>query len=297
MSECKDSSKQPGQTDPAAEIEHLKEEIAKLQDELKDKDWASKKTNEGIKILYKELEKRNAELKKLDQLKSDFISIASHELRTPLTNAREAIRLVLDRTVGGINEKQDKVLVIAGDNIDRLVRIVNDLLDVSKIEAGKVELRKELINIKNVIDRAISSFETKLKDKGLELRMSLPEKGFDVYADSDKVTQVITNLVSNAIKHTKKGYIEILVEEKADEITCSVFDTGIGIAKEDLGRVFNKFEQFGRRDEPDERGAGLGLSIAKGLVEMHRGSIWVESEVGKGSKFVFTLPKNLSEGG
>ena len=233
--------------------------------------------------------------KEVDRMKSEFISTVSHELRTPLSITKEGISLVLDKIPGKINEKQGKILTIAKNNIDRLARIINSLLDISKIEAGEVELKKERVKITNLIEQVTSSFKNKIKKKGLELKVNFPKKGIYVYVESDKIVQVFTNLLGNALKFTEKGCIEISAKELEDEIEFVVSDTGIGISKDDLPKAFSKFQQFGRVDSAGEKGTGLGLSIVKGIVEMHYGKIWVESTRGKGSKFIFTLPKYITE--
>ena len=236
-----------------------------------------------------------AERKKLDQLKDEFISTVSHELRTPLTIIKEVISLVLDEIPGKINENQQKVLSSAKNNINRLARIINDLLDVSRIEAGGVELKKEPVDMPGLIKQVVSSFGPKAKKKGLELRVNLPEEEMDMFVDEDKIIEVFTNLMGNAIKFVKKGYIEISAYAKGDVIEYMVADTGIGIAGDDLPKVFGKFQQFGRVAGPGEKGTGLGLSICKSIVELHKGKIRVESEPGKGTRFIFTLPKYTHE--
>jgi diguanylate cyclase (GGDEF)-like protein/PAS domain S-box-containing protein len=272
------------------------EAIKEAKSEMEIQSWGLKKTNEAIKILYKELEEKTKRVQELDKLKSEFISTVSHELRTPLSITKEGISLVLDRIPGEINEKQERLLTTAKDNIDRLARIINSLLDISKIEAGKLELRRDLVNLADIIKLTLSSFAQKAMDKSLELKTNLATRsGCEVYADADKIIQVFTNLVNNALKFTDKGGIEIRVEDKGNMSECSVIDTGRGIDKENLPKVFSKFQQFGRTEGGGERGTGLGLSIAKGLVEMHHGTIWIESELGKGSKFIFTLPKYTTE--
>jgi len=229
--------------------------------------------------------------KKVDRMKTEFISTVSHELRTPLSITREGISLVLDKIPGKINKKQDKILSMAKNNIDRLARIISSLLDISKIESGKVELKRGLVNIKRLIEQVASSFEPKTKEKGLELKISLPQEEIEAYAEDDKIIEVFINLLGNALKFTEKGYIEVSAKELENEIECTVKDTGIGLATDDLPRVFGKFQQFGRVDSEGEKGTGLGLSISKGIVEAHHGKIWVESTLGRGSKFIFTLPK------
>jgi len=232
--------------------------------------------------------------KEVDRMKTEFISTVSHELRTPLAITKEGISLVLDGITGKINKKQDKILTLAKGNIDRLARIIGSLLDISKIERGNIELKKERVDIKNLIEKVASSFEQKIKKKGLELKVSFPKERIDAYAEDDKIIEVFTNLLGNAWKFTEKGYIEISAKELEDEIECVVSDTGRGISKDDLPKLFNKFQQFGRVDSEGEKGTGLGLSISKGIIEAHHGKIWVESTPGIGSKFIFTLPKYIA---
>ena len=248
-----------------------------------------------INVLYKALEKKNEELKKLDQLKNDFISTVSHELRTPLSISREGISLLLDHIPGEINKKQEQILTTAKDNIDRLARIINDLLDISKIESGRVELKRSLVNFSSLIKHVAYSFELKVRNKGLRLKAVFPEDPIEIFVDSDKIIQVLTNLVGNALKFTEKGSIEIMAEENESALKCSVSDTGVGIAKEYIPKVFEKFQQFGRTAGGGEKGTGLGLAIAKKIVEMHNGKIEMESEAGKGTKFTFSLPKYTVE--
>ncbi|MCK4883030.1 MAG: diguanylate cyclase [Candidatus Omnitrophica bacterium] len=275
----------------AKEYEIVERKIKEAQEDVEAHEWGVAKTNEAIKLLYKELEEKNKELQDLDRLKSDFISTVSHELRTPLAITKEGITLIQDGILGEINEKQEKVLVTARDSIDRLARLITSLLDISRIEAGNIEIKKSMISVTKVAEQVASFFETKAADKGLELRVNVPEAGVDAYADNDRIIQVFTNLVGNALKFTDAGSIEISVEEKEDEIECSVADTGKGVTEEDIPKMFVKFQQIGRVHGDGERGTGLGLSIARSIIEMHEGKIWVESEIDKGTKFIFTLPK------
>ncbi len=279
----------------AKEYETVEQKIKEAKEEVEAHEWGIAKTNDAIKLLYKELEEKNKELQELDRLKSDFISTVSHELRTPLAITKEGITLIQDGVLGEINEKQAKVLVTARDSIDRLARLITSLLDISRIEAGNIEIKKGLISVTKVAKQVASFFESKAADKGLELRVNLPEAGIDAFADNDRIIQVFTNLVGNALKFTDEGRIEISVEEKEDEIECSVEDTGKGVPKEDIPKMFVKFQQIDRVHGDGERGTGLGLSIARSIIEMHEGRIWVESEVGKGTKFIFTLPKYSDE--
>ncbi len=228
---------------------------------------------------------------KLDKLKDDFINTVSHELRTPLSITKEAISLILEKAQGEINVQQNEILTIAKNNIERLARIINGLLDISKIESGKVELRKEDIDLQTLVREVAQSFEGKAREKGLDLRLNLPDRPIIAYADEDKLAQVFTNLVDNAVKFTGAGSVEIRAEERERDVVCGVRDTGIGITPDDLPKIFDRFTQFGRKDGPGEKGTGLGLSIVKGLVEIHGGEIRVESVVGKGTEVTFTLPR------
>jgi len=235
------------------------------------------------------------ERKRVDQLKDDFVSTVSHELRTPLSIVKQGLSLLLDKIPGSLGEKQEKILTIAKDNIDRLARIINSLLDVSKIESGRVGLRRERLDIAHLIQQVAETFQVKMAEKTLELKVEVPQEGCGVYADADKITQVFTNLVGNAMKFTQEGYIKISAAEKGNEVECTVADTGIGISKENLPKVFDRFQQFGRTAGGGEKGTGLGLAIAKGLVELHYGTIRFQSTLGKGTQFIFTLPKYTVE--
>lgn len=229
--------------------------------------------------------------KMMDQLKDEFIGTVSHELRTPLSIVKEGISLILDEIPGKINSAQAKVLSSAKVNIDRLARIINRLLDISKIEAGKVEVKKRSVNLADIVEEVIRSFGLKMKEKGLGVKVSLPSNGVEIFADEDMITQVVTNLVDNAVKFTRSGNIQVSIKAALGNVECSVSDTGIGIARIDMPKLFRKFQQFGRASGPGEKGTGLGLSIAKSIIDMHGGIIRVESELGKGTKVTFTLPK------
>ena len=246
---------------------------------------------EDLQTSKEALERTNKELKRLDELKSDFVSTVSHELRTPLSIIKEGISLVLDRIPGDVNEKQVKILDISKYNIDRLARIIDSLLDISKIEAGKVELKRNLINISEVVRHTADSFEARIKEKGLEMRLDIDKVSGSVWVDADRITQVLTNLIGNAVKFTPSGRIDVSCKDKGDGVVCSVSDTGVGISKEDMPKVFDKFQQFSRVAGAGDKGTGLGLSIAKNIIDMHNGAIWVESEPGKGARFTFKLHK------
>jgi len=231
-----------------------------------------------------------SEKKRIERMKDDFISTVSHELRTPLTIMRESVSQVHDRILGEINADQEMVTGLALEGIDRLTRIVNDLLDMSKLEAGKVQLRLERFDMAEVAREVCQAFSAKAKTIGLKLSVEGAVRA-EVFADRDKIVQVLTNLVGNATKFTEQGGITISIEDRLTETLVSVQDTGRGIHEQDRGKIFEKFQQFGREPGPGDRGTGLGLSICKSIIELHHGAISVESQPNRGSRFFFSLPK------
>jgi len=244
-----------------------------------------------LDIAKKEMEKANNELRKLDELKSDFVASVSHELRTPLTVTREAISQVLDGLYGDINEEQKRFLSMSIEGIDRLSRLIGNLLDISRIEARKIKLNRELTDIVSLAGAVSANFAHAFRSKGLETAYTLPEDKIELYLDKDRIIQVFVNLLSNSLKFTPAGRIEISIVDRAGAVECAVSDTGIGISNDDLPRVFNKFDQFGRAFESAQKGTGLGLAISKGIVELHHGEIRIESQLGRGTKVSFSLPK------
>ena len=269
-------------------------ELEKVNKELELKTWGMEKTNEGIKTLYRELEKKNEELKKLDQVKSDFISTVSHELRTPLTIIREAVAQVLDGILGETTEEQREFLTIGLKDIDRLGRIINNLLDISKIEKGKLDIKRQPVNLVEIAKEVCASFRPKIKNKGLTIKAKCSGSEVIAYIEKDKIVQVFNNLIGNAFKFTEKGGITVIITEEEEYVKVAIADTGKGISQEDLPRLFSKFEQFGRTNGPGERGTGLGLAISKSIIELYGGKVTIESKLGKGTKFMFILPKYTS---
>ncbi|MBN1913962.1 MAG: HAMP domain-containing histidine kinase [Candidatus Omnitrophica bacterium] len=288
----------PGE-DLVKEIESLKSKCEKAQAELKAtkeelevQAWGLNKTNEAIKVLYKELENKNRELKKLDDMKNEFINTVSHELRTPLTTIREVIAQFLEGILGETTSEQKEFLRICLEDVDRLKRLIDDLLDTSKLESGKFSLVMEWVDIAGLAKGVIDSFSPRARVRNLEIKKDLPGIKLMAYADRDTIVRVFTNLIANAFKFTDTGHIEISVADKPEYIECFVSDTGKGISEEDLPKVFTKFQQFGRREDVKEKGTGLGLSIVKNIIDLHKGKIWVESKLNTGTKFTFILPKS-----
>lgn len=260
--------------------------------------------------LYQELIETNAKLEKLERLKSEFISIVSHELRTPLTSIKNSLDILQSGRCGEVTQSSEKFLSMAMRNVQRLSGIINDLLDLSKIEAGKMDFHFAPANINTVIGYVKSALSELANSKGLSLITEETENLPEINADSQRLEQVLTNLVSNAIKFTQEGgtikissslinaselKINTLFKDEiknlsGDYIRVCVEDEGIGIAEKDLLRAFDKFAQIENSLSRKEGGTGLGLPIAKQLLEAHNGTIWCDSELNKGSKFYFVIP-------
>lgn len=242
--------------------------------------------------------------KQVDQMKTDFISTVSHELRTPLTSVLGFAKIIKKKLDEGIfpllptdDKKLQRNIRQVGDNIEiivsegvRLTELINDVLDIAKMEAGKVDWKMEPLQMSEVIQRAIAATSALFQQKDLELiedtETGLPE----VMGDRDRLIQVVINLISNAVKFTEHGSITCTLKQNDSTITVSIIDSGIGIAQADLDQVFEKFKQVGDTLTDKPKGTGLGLPICKQIVEHHGGRIWVESEIGKGSTFSFSLP-------
>ena len=257
-----------------------------------------------------ELKATNRKLQKLERLKSEFISIVSHELRTPLTAIKNAMDIILSGKAGEMTENIEKFVLMGKRNATRLSGIINDLLDISKIEAGKMDFKFELIHIEPVIEYVKNNLSEVAKEKDLTIKYEPSEESVEIYADSNRLEQVLTNLVSNAIKFTPTaGQIEITsrvvnarelqydhcFEEdiknlQGNYLQVCVEDHGIGIERKDLNHVFDKFAQIENSLSRKVGGSGLGLPIARQLMESHNGAIWCDSEINKGSRFYFVIP-------
>jgi len=236
-----------------------------------------------------ELEAANRKLKELDRIKSDFVANVAHEFRTPLTIIKGNTDMVVKGSLGKVTAEQKDMLDGAIKIANRLSRLVNDLLDISKIESGKLKLKKEKLNINKTIEDNLVVFDNIMKDKKQALQKELAGDMPDITADTDKITQVFINLLSNAVKYSPKGgSITIKSINLEKEIMVEVADTGEGVSPENIDKIFDKFT---RVTAEKKEGTGLGLPIAKDIVVLHKGRMWVKSELGKGSQFFFTLPK------
>jgi len=247
------------------------------------------KQAEQLKTLYNEIADGNIRLQELDQLKSMFIASMSHELRTPINSIIGFTGIILQGLVGELNEEQRKQLTMVKNSAKHLLALINDVIDVSKIEAGKIKLAIEEFDLSALVLEVKDSFEVATEEKGLKMSLKKPEK-LTIKSDERRTKQVIMNLVSNAVKFTDEGKIEIKLTKKDRMAEMSVKDTGVGIKKEDLDRLFKAFSQVPSEGRPKQEGTGLGLYLSKKIVKLLGGEIWAESEVGKGSVFTFSLP-------
>jgi len=226
-------------------------------------------------------------LREIDRLKSEFIATASHELRTPLTSVQMGVHLLLEGALGELTDSQNEVLQACRQDCERLDKLMRDLLDLSKIEAGESQPQLALVRARELIATVAEELRPQVEAKGLGLRVTAPVDLPKVMVDRLQVERVISNLVSNALRHTKNGEIRISAEQRDSQLAISVCDTGSGIPTEYLPHIFDKFVQV--PDAPTG-GAGLGLTISKSIVEAHGGKISVQSQVGRGTTFTFTLP-------
>jgi signal transduction histidine kinase len=244
-----------------------------------------------------ELVRLNDQLEQTSRAKSEFLANMSHELRTPMNAILGFTEMLIDGLYGDVPEALKEPLADIQMNGRHLLRLINDVLDLSKIEAGRMELALGEYSVREIVDIAQLSLRSLAAEKGLEFSTDVPDDLPPAYGDSRRLTQCLMNLAGNAIKFTKQGRVEIGVRLDGDQLIYSVADTGIGIPKEELENVFAEFRQVDATVTREFGGTGLGLSISKRFVEMHGGRIWVESEPGKGSTFFFTIPLRVKGDG
>ncbi|MDD4062707.1 MAG: HAMP domain-containing sensor histidine kinase [Candidatus Pacebacteria bacterium] len=250
------------------------------------------KQREQVEQLVERLERANEDLRAADKAKSEFISIASHQLRTPLTSTKGYLSMIADGTYGKVPPKiKEKTNCVFKSN-ERLIKLVNELLNVSRIETGKIKYEPEKRDLEKVLGQVVQEFRIVTKEKGLTLKFKKPkEKLPEMLLDEEKLRQVLLNIIDNGIKYTPKGGITVSLEKKNDNALITIIDTGEGIAKEDLDKMFQSFSRGSTGVLLSSEGAGLGLYIARKFIEMHDGKIWAESKgLKKGSKFYIQIP-------
>jgi NtrC-family two-component system sensor histidine kinase KinB len=238
----------------------------------------------GVVLLLRDVTR----LKEVERLKNEFVMAASHELRTPLTSMGMSIDLLLERAVGSLDKKDQELLEAAHEELTRLKALVNDLLDLSKIEAGRIDLEFQKVSVPALVQHVKAVFSGQMEKKSVELSTQLAEDLPEIRADANKITWVLINLVSNALRYVKEnGCIQVLGKRVGAQVHLSVRDDGPGIPSEYHTKIFDKFVQVKGQEAG---GTGLGLAICKEIVRAHGGTIWVESSPGEGSTFTFTVP-------
>jgi putative tryptophan/tyrosine transport system substrate-binding protein len=244
-----------------------------------------------------ELALANERLKELDRMKSDFVSHVSHELRTPLTAIKGAVDLVLREMAGPLTEKQIHYLTRVRSNTQHLAGLINDLLDLSKIESGRIEVKSSRVSLTGLVHEVVEALRPVAVEKVIALESTIREPSILVWVDRDKINQVLTNLIGNAIKFTPvQGRVTVSTSRNGEEsVQVSVSDTGPGVPPDEREKIFAKFYQVAEVNGENSKGTGLGLAISKALVELHGGKIWVESEPSRGSTFSFTLPLSVPQ--
>jgi signal transduction histidine kinase len=251
-------------------------------------------SRDEVGILTSAFRRMAEKLKEANQLKEHLLSYITHELKTPLTSLTEAVHLLQEKVAGPITEKQSRLLVIIDEDARRLLRLINDLLDLSRMKAGMLSLQVEPWNLGGLAREAVASLNPLALKKGLQLKLMMKHDPGPLRLDGNRIYQVFTNLISNAVKFTPPGGVVVvsvsIYDGSLDEVQVSVADTGIGIPREDRQRIFDRFYQLESFPSGKGEGFGLGLSIARHIVKAHGGRIWVESEPPQGSTFFFTLP-------
>jgi signal transduction histidine kinase len=233
--------------------------------------------------------------KELDQMKSDFVDMVSHELRSPLSSIQQQIYTIVDGLRGEINEEQARTLGRVQDRIDGLIGMIRNLLDLSRIEAGRLIEKKEEVKLPGIIEETVELLSQEAEKKGLKFKLEMDSHLFPIHADRQGIGTVVTNLVSNAVKYNRDGgSICISAQNRGDFVEVKVADTGVGIKEENLPRIFDKFYRI--RDEYTRKfiGSGLGLPLVKAIVEAHLGTITVESKPEEGTTFIVLLPRGIN---
>jgi len=267
----------------------LRDLITQYEDYLKS--LVEKNHKQLLETLNK-VKESEAALERVLTIRTEFTNKVSHELRTPLASIKGAVDLVLRGTAGSLSDDQKDILNRAKNNIDRLKRLLDDILDLSKLESGAVQLNIQSQDINKVIKEVVESQKIIIQQKGLYLKFSLDRQLPPVPFDLDNFSQVLCNLINNATKFTEKGGITVSTQyqhQKNQAVIC-VQDTGQGIHEQDIPKLFGKFQQVRDKSAPQMGGTGLGLAICKEIVHQHGGEIWAESTWQEGSTFCFTLP-------
>jgi signal transduction histidine kinase len=276
--------------DLQSELAAREADIAALREELEE-------TNKGVVALYAELDDKAAQLRDANELKSRFLSYMSHEFRTPLTSMTSIAGILLSRLDGPLTAEQQKQVEFIRGSTRELTEMVNDLLDLAKVEAGRITISPEWFEMVDLFAALRGMFKPIVATTSVNLTFDEPEGEIKLFSDDKKVSQILRNFISNALKFTPEGDVRVSARMvDADHIEFAVTDTGIGIAPEHIPNLFADFVQLDVRLQKRLRGSGLGLSLARKFAELLGGRVGVESAVGKGSRFFVVLPVHFGGG-
>lgn len=274
-----------------AEVQRQNRDLVAVLGELEEQREELEQVNQQLQENNRELNEANAKLRELAEMKEEFLALTTHDLRSPLTVISGVINFFTSGRLGELSPEQKNMVSMMERNTQSLIELVNDLLDASKLESGTMRLDVAVIDLGGVVGELCETMEPLAREKGLTLEEQLPKDLPPVEADRAKLRRILVNLLSNAVKFTNRGgRVSINAELRDGRVLVSVSDTGVGIAQEDVDRLFDKYEQARSRATRGEKGTGLGLYITRQLVELHGGRIEVKSELGRGSTFAFSLP-------
>ncbi len=257
---------------------------------------AQQESEAKVQERTKQLSRALTDVQEVSRNKSEFISAVSHELRTPLTSIKGYAALLIAGQIGDIPDKVKDRLEKINKHSDNLVKLINDLLDISKIESGKIEMKLTPHQIPPMVENVHDLLTPQMKEKNINFINEVPASCPPLPTDMNQIERVFINLINNAIKFTPvEGTIKVSAVVDTDEVTFAVSDSGIGIKKEDLPRLFNEFYRIENEINQNVKGTGLGLALCKKIIEAHKGRIWIESEFEHGATFYFTLPRNIKK--
>ena len=280
------SETDPTATGLQAALEESRREAQELRSELEE-------TNRGVLALYAELDTQAEQLRQATELKSRFLAYMSHEFRTPINSIRSITRLLLDRVDGPLSEEQERQVAFIQQNATEFAEMVDDLLDLAKVEAGRVEISPAWFEMVDLFSALRGMFKPVLTNPAVSLVFEEPQDVPKLYTDDQKLSQILRNFISNALKFTPKGEVRVGARLEGALVTFSVSDTGIGIAPEFHASIFEDFSQVQSPLQKRLRGTGLGLSLSKKLAQLLGGSVALRSEPGQGSVFSVTIPVQL----
>ncbi len=277
----------------AVSLEAMKRTLHRLSQSIQGQNRDKEDRRKAL-IMAKDLQEANLRLLEMDRKKESCLAVATHELRTPITILKGYIRLLRDESVGKLNKRQKHLLDESNRNCDRLLGLVNSMLDRSRLDSEIVDIHFQRRPYMETVKQVVSQMQHYIEENGLTVKTEFPKEQILVPYDANAIEQILINLISNAVKFTPSpGEITIRCEHKNGAVITEVIDTGVGIEPDEIPKVFDEFNRVGKH-HGRRKGAGLGLSICKKIIRAHRGDIWVESHVSRGSRFSFSLPQDVT---